>query len=121
MTRSSPHLLPRISVVTPSFNQGPYLERTICSVLDQNYPKLEYIIMDGGSTDESVEVIKRYERHLTYWVSEPDAGQSNAINKGLARTTGTIRTWLNSDDYYLPETFETIAEAAEAHPESGAF
>ena len=121
MNSSSHRLFPRISVVTPSFNQGPYLERTISSVLDQNYPNLEYLIIDGGSTDESVEIIKRYERHLTYWVSEPDSGQSNAINKGLARTTGTILAWLNSDDFYLPGTFRTIAEAAVAHPESGAF
>lgn len=121
MNWSNPCLFPRISVVTPSFNQGPYLERTICSVLDQNYPNLEYIIMDGGSTDQSVEVIKRYERHLTYWASQPDAGQSDAINNGLARATGTILAWLNSDDCYLPGTFETVAEAAVAHPESGAF
>src|SRR5713101_5148149 len=121
MNSLSHRLFPRISVVTPSFNQGPYLERTICSVLDQNYPNLEYLIIDGGSTDESVEIIKRYERHLTYWVSEPDSGQSNAINNGLARTTGTILAWLNSDDFYLPGAFQTIAEAAVAHPESGAF
>src|ERR1700682_4180145 len=105
---TSPRLLPRISVVTPSFNQGPYLERTICSVLDQKYPNLEYIIIDGGSTDESVEIIKRYKRHLTYWVSEPDAGQSNAINKGLRRATGTILTWLNSDDYYMTRALNSI-------------
>ena len=114
-------MVPRISVVTPSFNQGPYLERTICSVLEQGYPNLEYIIIDGGSTDESVEVIRRHERDLAYWVSRPDTGQSNAINKGLARATGTILAWLNSDDYYLPGTFEAIAEAAAAHPDSGAF
>jgi len=113
--------LPRISVVTPSFNQGPFLERTIHSVLDENYPNLEYIIIDGGSTDGSVEIIKRYERHLAYWVSEPDRGQSNAINKGLNRATGTILTWLNSDDYYVPGALEIIATAAGAHPEAGAY
>src|ERR1700682_3938734 len=113
--------LPRISIVTPSFNQGPFLERTIRSVLDENYPALEYIIVDGGSTDESVAIIKRYERHLAYWVSEPDAGQSNAINKGLNRATGTILTWLNSDDYYMPGTLDSIATAAVAHPEAGAY
>jgi glycosyltransferase involved in cell wall biosynthesis len=107
--------------VTPSFNQGRYLERTIQSVLDQNYPNLEYIIVDGGSTDESVDIIKKYESHLAYWVSEPDAGQGNAINKGLTRVTGTILAWLNSDDYYLPGAFEAIAEASLAHPDAGAF
>jgi glycosyltransferase involved in cell wall biosynthesis len=112
---------PRISVVTPSFNQGPFLERTIRSVLDEHYPDLEYIVIDGGSSDESVEIIKQYERHLAYWVSEPDAGQSNAINKGLNRATGTILTWLNSDDYYTSGALEVIATAALAHPEAGAY
>src|SRR5258707_6129118 len=121
MNSSGPRLFPRISVVTPSFNQGAYLERTICSVLDQKYPNLEYLVIDGGSTDESVEIIKRYERHLTYWVSEPDTGQSNAINKGFARTTGTILAWLNSDDRYLPETLGAVAAAAAAHPDADVF
>ena len=112
---------PRISVVTPSFNQGPFLERTIRSVLDERYPDLEYIIIDGGSTDGSAEIIKRYEQQLAYWVSEPDHGQSNAINKGLLRATGSILTWLNSDDYYLPGTLETVSETARAHPEAGAY
>jgi glycosyltransferase involved in cell wall biosynthesis len=112
---------PRISVVTPSFNQGPFLERTIRSVLDERYPDLEYIVIDGGSTDGSVEIIKRYERHLAYWVSEPDTGQSNAINKGLNRATGTILTWLNSDDYYTPGALEIVATAALGHPDAGAY
>jgi len=90
-------------------------------VLDQNYPNLEYIIVDGGSTDESVDIIQRYKPHLAYWVSEPDAGQSNAINKGMMRATGTILAWLNSDDYYLPGAFEAIAQASLAHPAAGAF
>jgi len=113
--------LPRISIVTPSFNQGRYLERTILSVLDQRYPKLEYIVIDGGSTDESVDIIRKYEPHLAYWVSEPDRGQSHAINKGFARATGDILAWLNSDDYYLPEALPKVAAAALTHPEAAVF
>jgi len=101
---------PKITIITPSFNQGRYLEETIRSVLDQNYPNLEYIIIDGGSTDKSVEIIKKYEKRLAYCISEKDSGQSEAINKGLARATGEIVTWLNSDDYYEPGTFKLIAE-----------
>ena len=101
---------PRISVVTPSYNQGKFLEQTIRSVLLQGYPNLEYIIIDGGSSDSSVEIIKKYEKYLAYWVSEPDRGQSDAINKGFRRSTGQIMCWLNSDDYYLPQTFQIVAE-----------
>jgi len=82
---------PKISIVTPSFNQGKFLEKTILSVLNQGYPNLEYIIIDGGSTDESVEIIKKYADRLTYWESEPDRGQSHAINKGFERATGEIK------------------------------
>jgi glycosyltransferase involved in cell wall biosynthesis len=100
--------LPKISIVTPSFNQGQFLEETILSVLNQNYPDLEYIIIDGGSTDNSTEIIRRYEDRIAYWVSEPDRGQTDAINKGLRRATGEITTYMNSDDVYLPGAFHTV-------------
>jgi len=102
---------PKISIVTPSYNQAEFLERTILSVLNQNYPNLEYIIIDGGSTDGSVEIIKRYEKYLAYWVSEKDKGQSDAINKGFARSTGEILAYINSDDVYHPEAFLKIVKA----------
>lgn len=100
---------PKISIVTPSFNQGQFIEETIRSVLLQNYPNLEYIIIDGGSTDNSVEIIKKYEPWLTYWISEQDRGQSHAINKGFERCSGKILNWLCSDDIFLSETFEQVA------------
>jgi glycosyltransferase involved in cell wall biosynthesis len=102
---------PRISVITPSYNQGEFLEQTIRSVLLQGYPNLEYIIIDGGSSDDSVKIIEKYAAYLTYWTSEPDRGQSHAINKGFKRSTGQIMCWLNSDDYYLPNTLMTVAES----------
>jgi len=101
---------PKVSIVTPNYNYGHFLEETIRSVLGQGYPNLEYIIIDGGSTDNSVEIIKKYEPWLTYWVSEPDGGISNALNKGFQRTNGEIMAWLNSDDKYLPWTFAVVAE-----------
>lgn len=109
--------LPKISIVTPSFNQGDFLEECILSVLEQGYPNLEYIIMDGGSTDQSVEIIKKYERYLTYWQSEKDAGQYWAIDTGLKKTTGEIQAWLNSDDKYHPGAFKTVADTFMHHPE----
>ena len=102
--------LPKISIVTPSFNQSRYLEDTIVSVLDQNYPNLEYVIIDGGSNDGSTEIIRRYENHLHYWVSEKDKGHGNAINKGFSHTSGEIMGWINSDDKYTPWSLEVIAE-----------
>ena len=100
---------PRISIITPSLNQGAYLERTVRSVVDQGYPDLEYIVVDGGSTDESVSILERYDDRIAYWVSESDSGQAHAINKGLARATGSIVAYINSDDYYLPGAFAEIA------------
>ncbi len=112
---------PKISIVTPSYNQGQFLEKTIQSVLSQQYPNLEYIIIDGGSTDTSVEIIKHYEGHLSYWVSEPDNGQSSAINKGFCKATGGLLGWLNSDDYLLPGALATIATMYQENPTAGAF
>jgi glycosyltransferase involved in cell wall biosynthesis len=98
--------LPRLTVITPSLNQAKYLERTLRSVLDQSYPDLEYIVMDGGSTDGSVDILRRYADRLAYWVSEPDEGQSWAINRAIERSTGEVIAYINSDDYYLPGAFE---------------
>jgi glycosyltransferase involved in cell wall biosynthesis len=109
--------LSKISIVTPSFNQAEFLEATIQSVLVQGYPNLEYIIIDGGSRDGSVEIIKKYERHLHFWCSEPDAGQYDAINKGFAHSTGEILAWLNSDDMYCPWALRTVASIMTALPQ----
>lgn len=99
-----------ISIVTPSFNQGAYLEQTILSVLEQNYPCLEYIIIDGGSTDNTLEIIKKYEKFLTYWVSEPDKGMYDAIQKGFEKSSGEIMAWINSDDMYHKGAFSIVAD-----------
>ena len=108
-----------VTIVTPSFNQARFLERTILSVLQQDYPHIEYIVVDGGSTDGSVEIIQRYANRLAWWVSEPDSGQTEAINKGFARANGQVLAWLNSDDIYQ---LGAVAEAVDfllAHPEAG--
>jgi glycosyltransferase involved in cell wall biosynthesis len=105
-------LWPRISVITPSYNQGRFIEDTIRSVLLQGYPDLEYMIIDGGSSDETVSIIKKYESWLRYWVSEKDGGQPNAINKGLRKATGEIFNWINSDDLLVPSALEIIGTAA---------
>ena len=102
---------PHISIVTPSYNQGQFLEETICSILDQEYPNLEYIIIDGGSTDNSVDIIRKYKKHIDYWVSESDRGQSHAINKGIQHCTGDIFNWINSDDLLMPGALRAVAEA----------
>lgn len=113
--------LPKISIVTPSFNQGEFLEKTITSVLDQGYPALEYSVIDGGSTDASVDIIRRYAGRLAYWESEKDRGQGHAINKGFARATGEILGWLNSDDRLEPGALHTVAQMAMTHPDAGVF
>ena len=100
---------PKISIVTPSFNQGDFLEDTIKSVLDQNYPNLEYIVIDGGSTDKSVSIIKKYSSKLKYWVSEKDNGQADAINKGFKQASGEIMAWINSDDILFPGSLNLVA------------
>ncbi len=109
---------PRISVVTPSYNQGHYIEETIRSVLFQGYPNLEYIIIDGGSTDESVNIIRKYEPWITYWVSESDRGQAHAINKGFEESTGDLLGWINSDDILLSESLWHFASAFQQNPEA---
>ena len=107
----------KFSIVTPSFNQGQYIEQTIKSVLDQNYPDLEYFVLDGGSTDNTVDIIKKYGRFIK-WRSRRDKGQVAAINEGLNKSTGDIIAYVNSDDYYLPGSFQAVADYFAAHPDT---
>jgi glycosyltransferase involved in cell wall biosynthesis len=108
-----------VSIVTPSFNQAPYLEAAMASVLDQDYPKIEYILIDGGSTDGSVDLIKKKSGKLAYWISEPDRGQTDAINKGFARATGKYLAWLNADDRLNPNAVSEAVQFLENHPDVG--
>lgn len=107
---------PKISVVVPSFNQASFIEKTLRSIIDQGYPNLELIVIDGGSSDGSVDIIRRYEDRITYWVSEPDGGQTNGIIKGFERATGEIAGWLNSDDLYEPDTLREVAQYFSQNP-----
>ena len=101
---------PRISIVTPSFNQAGFLEKAVLSVLNQNYPNLEFIVVDGGSSDSSPQILEKYRKYFSYWVSEKDDGQADALRKGFSRATGDILAWLNSDDFYLPGIFHHVAD-----------
>lgn len=112
---------PKISIVTPSYNQGEYIEETIRSVLLQGYPNLEYIVCDGGSSDETVSILQKYSQWISFWVSEPDNGQSNAINKGFKQSSGDIAAWINSDDLYEKGAFNLVAHEYMMHPDYGLF
>lgn len=111
--------LPKVSIVTPSYNQAQYLEATIQSVLAQDYPNIEYIIVDGASKDNSVEIIRKYEGHLAWWVSEKDKGHADALNKGFSHASGEILAWLNSDDVYHPGAVSEAVDFLKKHPEVG--
>ena len=115
------HPLPIVSIITPSYNQANYLEETIRSVLEQDYPNIEYIIIDGGSTDGSQEIIKKYADRLAYWISEPDQGQTDAINKGFYKARGDVLAWINSDDTYLQSAIYQAVEYLQNHPDIDIF
>jgi glycosyltransferase involved in cell wall biosynthesis len=108
-----------VTIITPSYNQGKYLGETIRSVLDQDYPFIEYLVIDGASTDNSVDVIRSFEKKLAYWCSEPDKGQTDAINKGFAKAKGQILAWINSDDTYNPGAVSQAVKYLQDHPEVG--
>src|SRR5262245_964599 len=108
---------PKITVVTPSYNQGQFLERAIQSVLSQNYPNIEYFVFDAGSTDDSVAILRKYNKRLTHWASETDHGQSDAILKGWKMATGDILAWLNSDDFYYPGALHEVGRRFNAAPD----
>jgi glycosyltransferase involved in cell wall biosynthesis len=117
LTTDPPNPAPRISIVTPSFGQGQYIERTLYSVVNQNYPRLEYVVQDGGSKDATVEILRRYSPALAHWASEPDEGQADALNRGFARTSGEIMAYLNSDDLLLPGSLAYVGRYFAAHPD----
>jgi len=111
--------LPKVSIIIPSFNQGQFLEASIRSVFEQDYPNIEYIVVDGGSKDESVEIIRKYQDRLTWWVSEKDKGHADALNKGFSHASGEILAWLNSDDIYFPTAVSEAVAILKSHPEVG--
>lgn len=113
-------VLPRVTIVVPSFNQGRFIGATLQSIIDQRYPNLELIVVDGGSTDNTLSVIKQYEAHLAWWVSEPDSGQTAAINKGFMRSTGEVMAWINSDDLVASGALHQVADYLVKHPETQA-
>jgi len=117
IARQNEKALPKISIVIPSFNQGKFIEQTLKSVIDQSYPNLELILVDGGSTDNTLDIIKKYEKYFTWWVSEPDTGQTAAINKGFEKSSGEIMAWLNSDDLMISGVLRLVADYFANNPD----